>query len=90
MAVYTVGLPGATRDFEHEAYVRLLEKNGVNVAHAPRVVDPVSGKRWLHAWAKEADALAFTAALREETENDDWQVYPLPGVEPTSGPTRPS
>jgi hypothetical protein len=86
---FTVGLPGGTRDCEFEAYVRLLEQRGINVANTPRVVDPVTGKRWLYAWENEADAQAFAAALRQETENDAWQVYPLPNVEPTSGPLGP-
>jgi hypothetical protein len=86
---FTVGLPGGTRDYEFEAYIRLLEQNGVNVASTPRVVDPVTGKRWLYAWANEADAQQFVAALRQETENDKWRVFPLPNVEPTPGPLGP-
>src|SRR5215213_6419407 len=89
MAAYTVGLPGGTRDFEYEAYVRLLEQNGVNVAQTCRVVDPVGGKRWLHAWANEADAEVFAVSLRQETENPAWKVYTLPDAEPNAGPLGP-
>lgn len=86
---FTVGLPGGPRDYEFEAYIRLLEKIGVNVANTLRIVDPVTGKRWLYAWTNEADAQKFAAELRQETENDHWQVYSLPSVEPTHGPLGP-
>jgi len=86
---FTVGLPGGTRDYEFEGYVRVLEKNGVNVANTPRVVDPATGKRWLHAWRHEADAQAFAVAVRQETENENWEVYPIPNVEPVPGPLGP-
>ena len=76
--VFTVSLPGGARDFEFEAYIRLLEKIGVNVANAQRVADPVTKKRWLYAWDKESAAKKFAADLRRDTENDKWQVYPLP------------
>ena len=59
--VFTVSLPGGARDFEFEAYIRLLEKNGVNVANAQRVADPVTKKRWLYAWDKESAAKKFAA-----------------------------
>jgi hypothetical protein len=87
--VFTVGLPGGTRDFEFEAYVRLLEQEGVDVANTRRVVDPVTGKRWVYAWANKADAEQFAAALRQETENDRWEVHELAGVEAAPGPLGP-
>jgi hypothetical protein len=86
---YTVGLPGGTRDFEFEAYVRLLEKKGVNVANTARAPDPTDKKRWLHAWQKKADAERFAAELRSETENARWQVYELPNGQHTVGPLGP-
>ena len=86
---FTVGMPGGTRDYEFEAYIRLLEKRGVNVADTPRVVDPVTGKRWLYAWKNEADAQQFAADLRAQTEDANWEVYPLPDVEVANGPLGP-
>ncbi len=86
---FTVGLPGGTRDYEYEAYVRLLEKDGVNVAETQRVADPATGNRWLHAWEKKDEAELFAAQLKAETENPDWQVYDLPGVAPSVGPLGP-
>jgi hypothetical protein len=57
--VFAVSLPGGARDFEFKAYIRLLEKIGVNVANAQRVADPLTKKRWLYAWDKESAAKKF-------------------------------
>jgi hypothetical protein len=76
--VFTVSLPGGARDLVFEAYIRLLEKNGVNVASTERVADPVTNKRWLHAWQKKPAAQKFADELRQNTENDKWEVYPVP------------
>jgi hypothetical protein len=86
---FTVGLPNGARDFEYEAYVRMLERDGIDIANTPRVHDPGTGKRWLYAWADRADAEAFADRLRVDTENPDWQVYELPGVAPSTGPLGP-
>jgi hypothetical protein len=40
---FTVGLPGGTKDCEFEAYVRLLEKAGVNIADTPAFTIPKQG-----------------------------------------------
>ena len=86
--VFTVGLPGVTRNFEYEAYLRLLERNGVNVANTHRVADPVTRKKWLHAWSNEAAAQKFAAKLRKQSNHDNWKVYTLPHGEPP-GPLGP-
>lgn len=86
---FTVGLPGGTPNYEFEAYIRQLEKQGVNITDAPRVVDPVSGDRWVYAWSSRADAEAFATELRRESENEGWRVHELPGVKPSSGPLGP-
>ena len=86
---FTVGIPGGTRDDEYETYVRLLEKSGVNVAETQRVAEPATGKRWLHAWASKPEAEQFAVRLREETGNQDWQVYDLSGLAPSTGPLGP-
>lgn len=86
---FTVGLPGGARNFEFEAYIRLLEQQGVNITDTPRVVDPVAGDRWVYAWSNRATAEAFAAALRQESENEGWKVYELPGVKLSSGPLGP-
>jgi hypothetical protein len=86
---FTVGIPGGTRDDEYEAYVRLLEKSGVNVAETSRVVEPATGMRWLYAWGTRAEADRFALRLREETGKSDWQVYDLPHAAPSAGPLGP-
>jgi hypothetical protein len=40
MDVFTVTKPGGTKDYEYEAYTRLLEEIGVDVANVPRVPEP--------------------------------------------------
>jgi hypothetical protein len=87
--VFTVGLPGGTRDYEYEAYIRLLEKEGVDVANTQRVADPATGKRWLYAWDAREAAERFAVRLKEDTGIPDWNVYELPGVEPATGPLGP-
>ncbi len=86
---FTVGLPDGARDYEFEGYVRLLEMYGVDIASTSRVVDPATGKRWLHAWKCEADAQAFAAAVRDETDNENWKVYSVPDEDVTPGPLGP-
>ena len=89
MAAFTVNMPKGMQDFEFSAYLRVLERRGVNVANTCRVIDPILGRRWLHAWTNEAEVLAFVEALKEESEDDQWVIYPLPDVEPTCGPLGP-
>jgi len=77
------------RDFEFAAYVRMLVRDGVNIADTPRALDPRTRNRWLHAWADRAEAEQFASRLREDSEDPSWQVYDLPDVEPSTGPLGP-
>src|ERR1700722_20101187 len=86
---FTVALPGGMKDFEFAAYVRLLEKEGVNIGFAARVPDPQTKKRCLFAWEDNRAAARFAAALSAETENQNWQVYDLSGIVPGQGPLGP-
>jgi hypothetical protein len=87
--VYTIDLPNGMRDFEFAAYVRMLVRDGVNIADTPRVRDPRTGNRWLHAWVNLDEAERFASRLREDTEDRAWQVYDLAVVEPSTGPLGP-
>lgn len=86
---FTVSLPSGMRDFEYWAYMRMLEREGINIVDTPRVHDPQGGNRWLHAWSDRATAEEFASQLRTDTKNPAWQVYELPGEEPTQGPLGP-
>jgi hypothetical protein len=87
--VFTVDLPDGMRDFEFQAYLRMLVRDGVNIADTTRVQDPRKGSRWLHSWLDRAEAEQFASRLRRDTEDPAWQVYDLPEVEPSTGPLGP-
>src|SRR5258707_11685968 len=87
--MFIVNLPGGIRDFEFSAYVRVLEKDGVDIANERRVFDPQTANHWLYGWTSREDAERFAIRVREESETPDWQVCELPGVEPTQGPLGP-
>lgn len=84
--VYAVYLPEGMPNYDFEAYLRLLEQAGIDVARAPRVRDPVSDAQWLYAWSDAQQAAAFALRLREETEHDGWQVLEFADADQTFGP----
>jgi hypothetical protein len=87
---YTVSMPGGAEEYELEVLeFRLLMRRGISVACCPRVVDPATGKRWLYAWDKKSDARKAAAELRQETQNDKWEVYQVPDSELSRGPLGP-
>ena len=86
---FTVGLPRGMRIYDFEAYVRMLERDGIDLASTPRVRDPWTGDRWLRAWGNREDAEHFAARLRKDTRKPAWQVYEFTGVEPAPGPLGP-
>jgi hypothetical protein len=86
---FTVGLPKGLKDFEYEAYIRALERQGVDLVDAPRVIDPATGKRWLYATEDRADAERLAERVREEDDNPHWQVFELNGAAPSRGPLGP-
>lgn len=74
---FTVAHHGGTKDLEFEAYVRLLEKHGVDVANLQRVPEPGTQNRWLYVWEYRQDAEAFAAELRKSTHDRGWYVREL-------------
>jgi hypothetical protein len=75
---------------EFDAYVRLLEKRGVDLTNIPRVHEPGTTNRWLYVWAERTDAEHFRDELRHETHDLNWLVHELPDtVQPSHGPLTP-
>ena len=84
---FTVALAAAGNNRrEFEAYVRLLEKRGIDWTNAPRVPEPGTKNRWLYVWPNREAAEAFCQELRSETRNDRWHVREVAdGAEGTAG-----
>lgn len=74
MKVYTVAMPGGTKDTEYEAYVRLLNRWSVDVTNMPRVLEKGTPNRWLYAWKDREDADRFAKELRTQTKNTRWRI----------------
>jgi hypothetical protein len=89
MLVYTVSMPGGTKDREFEAYTRLLAEVGIDLSNAPRVPEPDTDRRWLYAWRKESEAERFAAELRRRTRNADWRVHKFEVPSEERGPVAP-
>ncbi len=85
---YTVAYRDAgNKRREFDAYVRLLEKHGIDWSNAPRVPEPGTPNRWLYVWANQADAEKFCEDLKEETRDNKWYVRELPSdTETSAGP----
>lgn len=89
---FTVAHHGGAKDFEFEAYVRLLSKHGVKVDQLERVPEPGTQNRWLYVWSKRKDAEAFRDELIKETRDKDWYIHELNSAEQeqvTTGPLGP-
>ena len=65
----------------------MLRQQGIDLAHAPRVLHAASG-RWLHVWDDEAGARRFAKELAGRTTGDAWQVE-MVGVPVALGPLGP-
>ena len=89
MNVFTVTKPGGTKDYEFEAYTRLLEEIGVDVANVPRVPEPETGKRWLYTWQRKEEAEAFARELTLRTRDGSWRVFPFKIEDEARGPVAP-
>lgn len=75
---------------EFDAYVRLLEKRGIDWTRAPRTPEPGTPNRWLYVWENREDADAFCAELQGETRDQKWYVRNLPDLlEASSGTLTP-
>lgn len=89
---YTVAYEDAGMINRHEfdAYVRLMEKRGIDWTNIPRVLELGTTNRWLYVWTDRRDADAFCADLRAETRDERWSVRELPAdVKPSQGPLMP-
>jgi hypothetical protein len=74
---YIVTHDGGTKESEFEAYVRLLEKWGIDRANAPRTLEPGTWHRWIHVWENDREAERFSRELGEATGDDGWRVDEL-------------
>jgi hypothetical protein len=89
MDVFTVMKPGGTKDYEFEAYTRLLEDIGVDVANVPRVPEPGTHRRWLYTWQRKTEAEAFARELKRRTGDGSWHVHQFKIEEEDRGPVAP-
>jgi len=89
MDVFTVSKPGGTKDYEFEAYTRLLEEIGVDVANVPRVPEPGTNRRWLYSWRRKEEAEGFARELRARTRDGSWHVHQFAVAEEERGPVAP-
>ena len=89
MQVYTVRMPGGTKDHEFEAYKRLLEEAGVDLSSVPRVQEPGTRNRWLYSWHDRGFAERFARELRLRTRSKDWEVHSFELPEDEYGPIAP-
>jgi hypothetical protein len=75
---YTVAPRPKATPADHAEYARLLRQQGIDLANAPRVLEPVSG-RWLFVWEHEPDARRFAKELARITSADAWRVEKVTG-----------
>jgi hypothetical protein len=73
---YAVGLPYGNKQREFDAYVKLLQQQGIAIDDSTRVEDSF-GRKWLHIWNDRGEAEQFANRLRHVTGNRDWEVYDL-------------
>jgi hypothetical protein len=89
MNVFSVTKPGGTKDYEFEAYTRLLEEIGVDVANVPRIPEPETHRRWLYAWQRKEEAEGFARELKARTRDGSWHVHQSSVDEEDRGPVAP-
>jgi hypothetical protein len=89
MDVFTVTKPGGTKDYEFQAYTRLLEEIGIDVANVPRVPAPATHRRWLYTWRRREEAEGFAREMRHRTRDGSWYIHQFNIEEETRGPVAP-
>ncbi len=89
MRVYTVRMPGGTKDREFDAYKGLLEEAGVDLSAVPRTHEPETRNRWLYVWREEPLAERFARELRLRTRNPAWEVHEFEVAQDDLGPLAP-
>lgn len=62
------------KQYEFDAYLRLLNKRGIDWTEADRVEEPTLVYGWSYVWENEENAREFSDSLRKETKSDDWHV----------------
>jgi hypothetical protein len=78
---------GGIKRHEFDAYVRLLEKRGIDWSNTPRVPEAGTPNRWLYVWADHQDAEQFRDELAAETGDNKWYLRELAGdTKPSPGP----
>ena len=89
MQAFTVAMPGGTKDLEYEAYVRILNKWGIDVTDMPRVLEKGTPPRWLYAWTSREDAERFAKELRSHSRDKRWRVQEFTTDHLSQGPLGP-
>jgi hypothetical protein len=84
---YTVAYQDAgNKRHEFDAYVRLLEKRGIDWSNTERVAEPGTANRWLYVWSDKKAAEDFCAEIQAETRDKKWYVRELTsGTQPSKG-----
>jgi hypothetical protein len=84
---FTVAYAGAgIKRREFDAYIRLLEKRGIDWSNTARVAEPGTSDRWLYVWADKEQVEMFCAELKTETRDKNWYVRELAaGTKPSAG-----
>jgi hypothetical protein len=86
---FTVTHDGGMDAHEFQAYARLMNRWGIDVADTPRTPEPGTHARWLPAWEDRPEAERFAQEMRADTRNRAWAVYPVDGGRVTRGPLGP-
>jgi hypothetical protein len=73
---YSVGLPHGNGQREFDAYVQILQQQGITIDDSTQIGNPF-GRKWLHVWDDRSNAEQFANRLRQVTGNRDWEVYDL-------------
>ena len=73
---YAVGLPYESKPRDSDAYVKLLQQQGIANDDSTRVEDSF-GRKWVHVWDNRGEAEQFANRLRHVTGKRDWEVYDL-------------
>lgn len=89
MRLFTVTKPGGTKDYEFEAYTKLLEDVGIDLSNVPRTAEPGTNRRWLYTWKKKEEADSFAGELKRRTRDNSWYVHPFEAEGEQRGPVAP-
>jgi hypothetical protein len=74
MLAYTVRKPEPNTDKDDQVYYALLEHIGVDLANAPRTLEPGTTNRWLHVWKSQLHAERFARELGRRLRDTSWFV----------------